>query len=137
MKRPSPRDRFMLPIALLVSGCGLLLPPSHAPSLPTDASPAVWHLDPDLPPPGPDATSFTAIVTEQACSGAREIRGLLLPPVIEYLEFQVTVSLYLQPLPPGGHECPGNPPTPFVIELAEPLGGRQLVDGIAGTGADP
>jgi hypothetical protein len=128
--RPSRGAWFVAPVALLLCGCSLLLPSSTAPSLPSGASPAVWLYDPDQPAPGPDTTSFKALVTEQACSGARDIRGLLLPPMIEYLEFQVTVSLYLEPLPPGAHECPGNPTTPFVIELAEPLGERRLVDGI-------
>jgi len=30
--------------------------------------------------------------------------------------------------PPGGQTCPSNPPTPFTIELDEPLGDRTLTD---------
>jgi hypothetical protein len=117
----------------LLVGCSLLLPTASPVPIPENASPATWVLDPDQPRPGPDATSFTAAVTEQGCSSGRDIRGKLLPPVIQYLEFQVTVSLYLEPLPnPDAQECPGNLPTPFVIELAQPLGDRRLVDGIGG-----
>jgi hypothetical protein len=137
MRRPSRWALFVVPITSLVCGCSLLLPSSNAPTIARDASPAVWHLDPDQPAPGPAATSFTAMVTEQDCSSGREITSLLLPPVIEYLEVQVTVSLYLEPLPAGAHECQGTLPTPFVIELAEPLGDRQLIDGIGGTDDDP
>lgn len=34
---------------------------------------------------------------------------------------------------PGGQDCPGHGPTPFVFQLPEPLGNRTLYDG----GEDP
>ena len=114
--------------AVLLAGCSLLLVPSAA--VPADASPAVWHLDPDAPPLGPEATSFVAMVTERGCASGRDISGLVLPPVIEYANEAVTVSLYVEPLPAGAQDCQGNLPTRVTIELSEPLGDRQLVDGI-------
>ena len=118
----------------MIAGCSLLI--DARPTLPADASPAVWHLDPDQPVPGPGATSFSAIVTERACASARDITRLILPPVIQYGADEVIVSIYVAPLPAGAHNCPGNPPARFTIELSEPLGDRQLVDGIGGTEDD-
>ena len=133
MKPLTRRAWYLVPVALVRLRLQPVAAIAHRPvRLPENASRAVWHLDPDQPAPGPDATSFTAIVTERACSSARDIRGNLLRPVIQYLEPQVTVSLYIEPLPPGEHECPGNPPTPFVIELAEPLGDRSSSTASAG-----
>jgi hypothetical protein len=124
-----------LAVALAVAGCSLLLngPPPAAPQV----SPAVWHLDPDSPPPRPEDTSFVAMVTERVCANGREIRGILLPPVIDYRADEVIVSLYVEPVPGGPQACPGTLPTRFEIPLAEPLGDRQLVDGIGGTDDDP
>lgn len=119
----------------LLTGCSLLMNPSAA--LPANASEAVWHLDPDVPPPGPNATSFVAMVTERACSSGRDISDILLPPAIQYGEDLVVVSLYVEPLAASAADCIGTPPTRFTIELTEPLGDRQLVDGIGGTDDDP
>jgi hypothetical protein len=121
--------------ATLLTGCSLLMNP--AATLPADASEAVWHLDPDAPPPGPAATSFVAMVTERACSGGRDISDLLLPPAIQYGEDLVVVSLYVEPRTADAADCIGTLPTRFTIELSEPLGDRQLVDGIGGTDDDP
>ena len=49
---------------------------------------------------------------------------------------EVIVSIYVEPLQ-GDQECPGNPPARFTVELREPLGDRQLIDGIGGTDDDP
>ena len=121
--------------ATLLTSCSLLMNPSAA--LPANASEAVWHLDPDVPPPAADATSFVAMVTERACASGRDISDILLPPVVQYGNDEVTVSLYVEPFPGGAANCIGTMPTRFTIELSEPLGGRQLVDGIGGTEDDP
>ena len=55
--------------------------------------------------------------------------------MIDYGQEEVVVSLYLEPT--RGGTCIGVAPTRFVIELSEPLGGRQLIDGIGGTDDDP
>lgn len=121
--------------ATALSSCSLLINPS--PAAPVDGSEAVWHLDPAVPTPGPEATSFVAMVTERACASGRDISDLLLPPVIQYGNDAVTVSLYLEPLPGGAQNCTGTAPARFTIELSEPLGDRQLVDGVGGTDDDP
>lgn len=125
-----------LVVAPAVAGCSLLVN-DPSPAAPAAGSPAVWHLDPDRPPPGADDTTFSAMVTERACASGREVNDILLPPVIEYREDEVIVSLYVEPVPGGAQDCQGTAPTRFTIQLAEPLGGRTLVDGIGGTDDDP
>jgi hypothetical protein len=38
------------------------------------------------------------------------------------------ITITIEP-PKGNNACPGNPPTPFEIDLPGPLGDRQLLDG--------
>ncbi|HET7520641.1 MAG TPA: hypothetical protein VFK61_03775 [Candidatus Limnocylindria bacterium] len=123
----------LLLAALLLAGCSLLV--NDPPVVPDNASPAVWHIDGEQP--SGDATAFVAQVTERACASGRDIRDLLLPPVIDYGDEAIIVSLYLQPLGGGAQSCVGTLPTPFTIELAEPIGDRMLVDGIGGDDDDP
>lgn len=116
---------------MLLAACSLIVN-DPAPRAPQVGSPAVWVLDPADPAPGPAARSFTALVNERACASGRGIKDLLLPPVIEYGPNDVVVSLYLEPLPAGVQDCQGTAPTRFVIQLAEPLDDRRLIDGIGG-----
>ncbi len=37
----------------------------------------------------------------------------------------------------GPNACPGNPDTPYTVELDEPLGDRQLLDGRTDPPSDP
>jgi hypothetical protein len=93
-----------------------------------NASPAKWRLAPD-DVIDPQDTSFEGLVHEVACSSRRPIDDKLLPPVIDYDEHQIVVTLYLEPLPSGEQECPGNSETLFTISLKEPIGSRALCDG--------
>jgi hypothetical protein len=49
--------------------------------------------------------------------------------VIIYEPDRVVVIFTVDPLPDGAYTCPGNPPTGVTVELSEPLGDRQLLDG--------
>jgi hypothetical protein len=89
---------------------------------------ATWTLDPDARAPGPEDTTFTALVTERACTGAQPMGGRLLPPLIAYQEAAVLVVFAAVPLQGDAFTCPGNPSTRVVVELREPLGDRQLLD---------
>jgi hypothetical protein len=99
-------------------------------------SPASWTFDPALPAPDDAATSFTAVVTEWACTGGRPIADRLLPPMITYGADSISVIFSARPLP-GEHDCPGNPSSRVLVELREPLGSRRLVDGAVFPPADP
>lgn len=93
---------------------------------------ATWSLRMDEPLPPPDATGFVALVSETACTSGRPADGRILPPVILREQARVLVVFAVHPPPPmpGGLEnCGGPPPTPVRVELGQPLGKRQLLDG--------
>jgi hypothetical protein len=89
---------------------------------------AEWVLDPDVPPPGPDAATFGALVTERACASGKPMGDRLQPPFIAYGEAEVIVVFGARPQR-GGQDCQGNPPSAVTVDLREPLGDRRLVDG--------
>jgi hypothetical protein len=76
-----------------------------------------------------DATDIPVKVTETGCSGGRRIDGKLIGPYIEQADGQLRVLYGVEP--PRQAEpstCVGNPPSETTLELAEPLGDRELVD---------
>ena len=92
---------------------------------------ATWTLE-DGAEARADATAFTALVTESACTGGRAMGARLLPPAITYGKDSVLIVFAARPL--GGEPgdlvtCPGNPASQVVVKLREPLGERQLLDG--------
>ena len=97
---------------------------------------ATWTLDPSVPPPGPDATSFVAFLPERACASGQAPGDRLLPPTILYEPDRVVVIFTVRPQS-GNQDCQGNPSTPVTVELAEPLGSRRLLDGALLPQADP
>jgi len=121
---------LVLTIAASTAGCDFLRP-VPARTVPANGSVATWVFDPNAPPVGFEATAFAVLVTERACTGARSIDGLILPPVIEYKEREIVVRIFVRPLAPGEYTCPGNPPSRFVVQLDQPVRGRTLVDGNA------
>jgi hypothetical protein len=93
---------------------------------------ATWSLAEDQLPPPPDATGFVALVSETACTSGRPAAERILPPLIVREPTRVLVVFAVQPPPPmpGGLEnCVGPPPTRVRVELGEPLGKRELLDG--------
>jgi hypothetical protein len=100
-------------------------------------SPATWVLDLAGAVPGPDATTFTALVTETECTGGQEMGARLLPPSITYGDESVLVVFAARPLELGMATCPSNPPSRVVVALRELLGERQLLDGSQFPPADP
>ena len=87
---------------------------------------ATWTVVDD-DPPTTTAESFTAMVERLGCSGGET--GEVLEPAVVANEVRVVVTVSVEPLPPGGYTCPGNKAVPYVVELDEPIGERQLVDG--------
>lgn len=87
---------------------------------------AVWRVD-DRDPPDDAATSFTALVTRLGCNGG--VTGTVLEPVVTADAERITVTFAVEPVSPGVHTCPGNDGVPFAVELADPVAGRELVDG--------
>lgn len=104
------------------AGAGECRPTAHHP----DLGSATWALEGlEL---APDATRFTALVTERACASGQASEGRVSDPIIEYRDSSVVVIFFVEPLG-GVQECPGNPPTPVEVDLGEPLSDRSLLDG--------
>jgi hypothetical protein len=77
--------------------------------------------------PSPDATSIDLLVHERSCASGRSAEGRIEPPLVDYGEGAVSVAMFVRPL--GGRQrCPGNPRTPFRLELQQRLGDRVLLD---------
>jgi hypothetical protein len=91
-----------------------------------DLNGAMVALDPDNPP-DPDSSQVHLLVTEFACaSGELADDRVILERLVEH-EDRVEIVVGVEP-PPGIQTCQSHPPTPFVVELDEPLGTRTLVD---------
>jgi hypothetical protein len=90
-------------------------------------SAATWWLGPKQQIK-PATTSFLAYVTERECASGRSSEDRLRPPLITYEPDRVVVVFTVEPLS-GAQECPSNPSTEVRVELSQPLGERQLLDG--------
>lgn len=89
---------------------------------------AYWELAPGEQP-GPDSRTLRVLVYEQACASGNSPEGRIVRAAVTYLEDSVIVILGTKPLP-GPQMCGGpHPPAEFSVELREPLGDRQLLDG--------
>jgi hypothetical protein len=93
-----------------------------------------WRLDPAGGGLGPESTVVAVLATERDCASGRSMGDRLLEPEVVTTATQILITLAVQPLP-GGQSCPSNPEQPVLVELPEPLGDRELVDGLA-TGLD-
>jgi hypothetical protein len=91
-----------------------------------DLGEATVALDPDNPP-DPDSTQVHLLVTEVACAGGEPADGRVAVAHLVEHEDRVEVVVGVEALP-GAQTCQSNPPTPFTVELDEPLGARALVD---------
>lgn len=116
---------------LHLSGAGIearLSPRTAAPppTEPARGSTAVWTID-DTVPPSPDSDSFTALVTRLGCSGDQT--GEVLEPQVTTEDDRIVVTFAVAPLPEGAYPCPGNDLVPYTVQLDDPIGSRELVDG--------
>ena len=117
----------------LLSACTLgsdpvddLEPSKRSGGITADAAPGVWELDPSQPAPR-TAAGFTALVTRLGCNGG--VTGEVARPHIEMTASQIVVTFQVTPGDPEAATCPSNQPVPYLVELGEPVGGRQLIDG--------
>ncbi len=119
-------------------------PPATAPTATPDPQDEPTPTEPQAPPPvadgdtatwllldpaavGPESTELTVGVTRLGCASG--VTGAVLDPLVEITDEQVVVTIKVDPLPQGQYECQGNDTVEYVVTLAEPLGGRDLVDG--------
>lgn len=93
---------------------------------------ATWALDPQFPSPFANTTELHILVWERACSGGSPATGRMSGPVVEYTSASVTITIGVRPIQaaPGMLvTCPMPPGTPATMQLGEPLGTRDLLDG--------
>lgn len=93
---------------------------------PEPAEQAQWAVDPEAGV-DPEATEVPILVREVACNSGQDATGRISTD-IEYGPDEVVLTVYVQPRG-GDQTCPSNPLTPYVVELEEPLGDRELVNG--------
>ena len=89
---------------------------------------ASWWLDPTAANPTEDTVTIHALVLEEACASGKTPAGRIEPPMMDFSETAVTVTIGIRRVP-GNQDCQGNEPFPLTFELDEPLAGRTLFDG--------
>lgn len=90
-----------------------------------------WRLDPNGSPLAADAVEIDVLMTERACVSGQPIGDRLLEPEVVMTSDQVRIALAAEPPPGEFFECPGNPETAFEVALPEPLGDREIIEGLA------
>jgi hypothetical protein len=94
-----------------------------------DTNPGEWRIAPDENLHA-GTTRFIAEVVELSCTGGASSEGRVRSPVIVYAPEYIVIAFSVEPL--AGAElgsCIANPPTRIQVELDEPLGERDLLDG--------
>ena len=90
--------------------------------------PASWWLDPAAAPLSPDATTIPALITERACASGQPPGDRVVAPEVFSSEAAILATVWIR-RQQGGQDCQGNPAVPLEIELGQPVGDRQLLDG--------
>lgn len=88
--------------------------------------PAVWFL-PAGSTMDPAATSVQVLVEERGCTSGEGAAGNTAEPVVEVTDTEVRIAVSTN-IRKGPQNCPGAPLAPLVVDLAQPVGSRTLVD---------
>jgi hypothetical protein len=67
-------------------------------------------------------------VQEENCASGKNAAGRIERLWVFYGNKRIVVTYFVKPLT-GGQTCQGNPSTPAVLRLEEPVGDRRLIDG--------
>ena len=89
-----------------------------------------WRLDPATAVPNADDDMVAVILTERECVSGQEIGDRLLGPQVVMTDAQVFIAFAADPPEGDFFDCQGNPDTPHMVVLPEPLGDRELVEGL-------
>jgi hypothetical protein len=87
------------------------------------AEPARWWVA-DGASLGPTSREVPIVVNEVECASGRSAEGRIVVEVVYGAE-AIDIDIAVRALG-GDRECPGNPDTPFTVELTEPLGDRTI-----------
>lgn len=99
-------------------------------AIPEDLNTVDWRLDPEAEPLTPESTQIRVILSESPCVDGREIGDRLLGPEIVMTAGQVHIAFAAERPEGDAFTCPGNPDTPYVIDLPLPMGDRELIEGL-------
>lgn len=103
-------------------------------SLPPGLNTVEWRLDPSAPKLGPDTKELRILAMERECVSGREMGDRLLDPEVVYTDDAVLLAFAAVPAPGADQNCQGNPEQAVAIELTEPLGGREVLNGMTVAG---
>jgi hypothetical protein len=78
--------------------------------------------------PSPGDRSVDILVHERECASGHSAEGRIELVELNETTDQVQLRVGVRPRDGDGQDCPGNPPTPFTIDLGGPLGDREIVD---------
>ncbi len=97
-------------------------------TLADDLGPARWR--PTSMHASDDGIALVMLVQEQDCASGTAPTGRIAPPLVEYAEDSVTVTIGIRRVDTtAGLTCPTNPWTPVVLLLPADVGDRVLLDG--------
>lgn len=94
--------------------------PTDAPGFSPTSLPAEVQL---VQAPTETDTTLRIRVREEACANGASAEGRIVVEKISYGSDRIAVTVGVEP---AGGDCPSNPWTPFVIELTEPVGVREV-----------
>ena len=77
--------------------------------------------------PTTDSTSIEVFVHERGCVSGQSAEGRIELVELTLTVEQVQLHVGVRPVE-GDQTCPGNPPTPFTVDIGEPIGDREIVD---------
>jgi len=89
-----------------------------------------WRIDPDSPPEAGD-TTLAVLVAERACVSGQELGDRLRGPQVVMTDDTVRIAFAAEPPPGDSFDCQGNPEASATVELPEPLGEREIIEGLA------
>lgn len=78
--------------------------------------------------PSPQDTTIDLLVLEHACVSGQTAEGRVELRDLKVTPKRVRVWIGVRPAEGTSHTCQGNPPTPYTIELDQPVGNRTVVD---------
>jgi hypothetical protein len=86
-----------------------------------------WRPDPDFPV-APGDTRLHILLTEQTMASGRLAADRILPPEVAFEEGRLIMRCFVRPLE-GYTGRSSRHETPVLVELPEPIGERELIDG--------
>lgn len=85
-------------------------------------------LNPDSEP-DPESSAIDIWIQENSCANGEAPTDRDIVPVVVADEERIVITVLVEPVQ-GDATCPGNPWHPVTVTLDEPLGSRQILDGI-------